>query len=62
MKAVGLHPGLERRLKALQARIGRLKSKMTRAKGLEKLGEVGDTKVLERRGDPGGLRAPAGVQ
>jgi len=49
MKAAGLHPGLERRLRALQARIGRLKSKMTKAKGLEKLGEVGDTEVLEQR-------------
>jgi len=49
MKAIGLHPGLERRLRALEGKIGKLKSKRARAKGLERVGEAADIKVLERR-------------
>jgi predicted nucleic acid-binding Zn-ribbon protein len=49
MKATGLHPGLERRLKALETRIGKLKSEMARAKGVDKLDELGDVEVLEQR-------------
>ena len=49
MEANDLHRGLELRLEALAERIAALRQKMSMAKGVEKIEELGEVDELERR-------------
>ncbi len=49
MEETGLHPALEMKLTALATRIASLRQKMSHAKVLEKIEELGEIGELERR-------------
>jgi len=49
MQGRSLHPGLELRLRILTERIARLRAKIDRARGLEKIELLGEIDELKRR-------------